>query len=251
MRVTINGSGAILTHGDSLSGGSVIEFPINEPPEFASTLANYTVTGSAPSRKLKDRGHEIAVETPSATAERAPDTGGTPSPIVAVSTTLTDAQIKALPTTAVEVIPSPGAGFAIDVLRVEFVARIVGAGREYTNIASGGASGPTITLRYSGASGDIGPFLFNGTYLGVDLVTDLLGSQSDTGIGGNTVFAGPWHDVGTPDMGTQPTFEASGNNIDGKGAEIKMANPGAGNLTGGHASNTLIVRSLYSIVPLS
>jgi hypothetical protein len=76
MRVTINGSGGIVTHGDSLSGGGVIEFPINEPPEFASTLANYTVTGSAPSRKLKDRGHEIAVESPSATAERAPSTGG-------------------------------------------------------------------------------------------------------------------------------------------------------------------------------
>jgi hypothetical protein len=34
LRVTINGSGAIVTHGDSLSGGGVIEFPINEPPEF-------------------------------------------------------------------------------------------------------------------------------------------------------------------------------------------------------------------------
>jgi hypothetical protein len=39
MRVTINGSGGIVTHGDSLSGGGVIEFPVNEPPEFARTLA--------------------------------------------------------------------------------------------------------------------------------------------------------------------------------------------------------------------
>jgi hypothetical protein len=76
MRVTIDGSGHILTHGDSLSGGGVIEFPINEPPEFGATLANYTVSGSSPSRKLKDRGHEIAVETPTSTAERAPSTGG-------------------------------------------------------------------------------------------------------------------------------------------------------------------------------
>jgi hypothetical protein len=71
MRVTINGSGAILTHGDSLSGGGVIEFPINEPPEFAATLSAYTVTDSAPSRKLKYQGHEIAVEAPTASAERA------------------------------------------------------------------------------------------------------------------------------------------------------------------------------------
>jgi hypothetical protein len=78
MRVTINGSGNILTHGDSLSGGGVIEFPINEPPEFASTLANYTVTGSAPSQKLNYQGHEIAVETPTATAERVPDTSSLP-----------------------------------------------------------------------------------------------------------------------------------------------------------------------------
>jgi hypothetical protein len=75
MRVTISGSGAILTHGDSLAGGGVIEFPINEPPEFDDTLAAYTVTGSAPSRKLRFQGHEIAVETPTGTAERAPDTG--------------------------------------------------------------------------------------------------------------------------------------------------------------------------------
>jgi hypothetical protein len=74
VRVTINGSGAIVTHGDSLSGGGVIEFPINEPPEFARTLTAYTVTGSAPSRKLRYQGHEIAVESPTATAERAPDT---------------------------------------------------------------------------------------------------------------------------------------------------------------------------------
>jgi hypothetical protein len=76
MRVTINGSGGIVTHGDSLSGGGVIEFPINEPPEFVHTLSAYTVTGSAPSRKLKYQGHEIAVETPTSTAERAPSTGG-------------------------------------------------------------------------------------------------------------------------------------------------------------------------------
>jgi hypothetical protein len=74
MRVTINGSGGIVTHGDSLSGGGVIEFPVNEPPEFARTLTAYTVTGSAPSRKLRYQGHEIAVESPTATAERAPDT---------------------------------------------------------------------------------------------------------------------------------------------------------------------------------
>jgi hypothetical protein len=249
MRVTINGSGAILTHGDSLSGGGVIEFPVNERPGFPD---GYTVTGSSPSRKLLFQGHEIAVETPTSTAERVPDTGGGSSAVLAVSTTLTDAQIKALPTTAVEVIPSPGAGFAIDVLRVEFVARITVAGREYTNIAPGGGSGgPNITLRFSTADGDIGPFLFDGTYFGVDLVSELLGSYSDTGIGGNTVFAGPWHDVGDPDMGTQAAFEASGDNINDHGVELSMANPGLGDLTGGHASNTLIVRSLYSIVPLS
>jgi hypothetical protein len=59
----------ILTHGDSLSGGGVIEFPINEPPEFARTLAAYTVTGPAPTRKLTYQGHEVSVETDSATVQ--------------------------------------------------------------------------------------------------------------------------------------------------------------------------------------
>jgi hypothetical protein len=69
MRVTIDGSGNILTHGDSLSGGSVIEFPVNELPGFPS---GWTVSGSAPSRKLLFQGHEVAVETPTADAELAP-----------------------------------------------------------------------------------------------------------------------------------------------------------------------------------
>jgi hypothetical protein len=59
MRVTVNGSGAILTHGDSLSGAGVIEFPVNERPGFPS---GYTVTGSSPSRKLLFQGHEVATE---------------------------------------------------------------------------------------------------------------------------------------------------------------------------------------------
>jgi hypothetical protein len=69
MRVTIDGSGNILTHGDSLSGGGVIEFPVNELPGFPS---GWTVSGSAPSRKLLFQGHEVAVETPTSSAEVAP-----------------------------------------------------------------------------------------------------------------------------------------------------------------------------------
>jgi hypothetical protein len=69
MRVTINVSGGIVSHGDTLAGGGVIEFPINEPPEFASTLANYTVTGQVPVRTLNYQGHEVAVETTSAAAQ--------------------------------------------------------------------------------------------------------------------------------------------------------------------------------------
>src|SRR3954447_20755796 len=73
MRVTIDGSGNILTHGDSLSGGGVIEFPVNELPGFPD---GWTVSGSAPSRKLKFQGHDVGVETPTAEAERAPWGGG-------------------------------------------------------------------------------------------------------------------------------------------------------------------------------
>jgi hypothetical protein len=69
MRVTIDGSGNILTHGDSLSDEGVIEFPVNELPGFPS---GWTVSGSAPSRKLLFQGHEVAVETPAGKAERVP-----------------------------------------------------------------------------------------------------------------------------------------------------------------------------------
>jgi hypothetical protein len=130
MRVTINGSGAIVTHGDTLSGDTVIEFPINEPPEFASTISAYTVTGSAPSRKLKYQGHEIAVETPSATAERAPSTG----------LTVTDGSTSVAATTfqPAGAVSDGGAGVAVESTDVTATGTGVTASANHTATASGG-----------------------------------------------------------------------------------------------------------------
>jgi hypothetical protein len=76
MRVTIDGSGAILTHGDSLSGAGVIEFPVNEPPEFASTLAPTPSPAPRPLESSSTRATRSRSRRQPSTAERVPDTGG-------------------------------------------------------------------------------------------------------------------------------------------------------------------------------
>lgn len=173
-------------------------------------------------------------------ADRAAGGGGGSSGVAIAKVTITDAQIKTLVATPVEVVPAPGAGKAVDLLRVFLSARIVETGREYTNI------GPNATIKFLRDNAEIGPLLTDGTYFGVDTFTELLGTYSDIGIGGNTIVAGPWYDIGDPDKGAMPVLEQRGDSVDNKPIVIKLGNAPNGELTGGHAANALVVSTVYA-----
>jgi hypothetical protein len=66
MKVKVSGS-TITDYGDDVTA-PYVEFPINEPNDFESNTAAYTVTGSSPNRKLVKAGATVAVEAPSATS---------------------------------------------------------------------------------------------------------------------------------------------------------------------------------------
>lgn len=170
-------------------------------------------------------------------ADRAAGGGG--SAIAMSKVTITHDQLLTLHSTGVEIVPAPGAGKAVDFLRMMLSARIVADNREYTNISA------TAYLFVTRGGADIA-YLFDGTYLGVDPVTELLGTTSSDGIGGNTVIWGPWYDVGTHDQGSQPVVEQRGGEIDNAALTLKLQNPGSGALQGGDPLNSLVVSTLYA-----
>lgn len=137
---------------------------------------------------------------------------------------LTDAQIKALPTTPVQVVGAPGSGKAI-VLISAVLSTVIAV--DYTNF-----DGTFSVLRLNYGSGDasinaVAEELLTGVGAGSVVV---LGSQAYTD--GSTIFASS---NGPGDNLALTIVAANGN-------------PSAGNFTGGNAANTLTVTVFYTTV---
>ena len=139
---------------------------------------------------------------------------------------LTDAQIKALPTTPVEIIAAPGAGYAVMLLPhwLGSVLQLDTTPGAYTNVSA------TAAVRFNGQVGFI-------EWLGLD---DLLTYGADAvmypsvinfGAGGGTV---------------QETALAENSAI-----TVDANNDGQGNFTGGHASNELTLSLVYLVLDLA
>jgi hypothetical protein len=140
-----------------------------------------------------------------------------------VTVTLTDAQIKALPTSAVEVIPAPGAGKYIVVLNT-FVALNTSAG------AYGNLSGATckLFLNYSVAE---------------DPITQPADENSDLFFGTAAVSYTPLATIGSNNA-----WSFIMNNLVNDAVELGLDNAGAGALTGGNAANTMTVTVVYIVI---
>ncbi len=165
-------------------------------------------------------------------------TGGN---IQKATVTLTDAQVKALPTTPITLVAAQGSGFQIipimSVLRAKFSA---GA---YTNINAAALMG----TEYAGGQDQSG-YLANvaGATPVLTKVTTLLGANN------STVVLQPYVQNVEPiadEWGVFPSIQSTGN-LDNVALRVYVDNGGSGNFTGGNAANTLPITTYYTVEPV-
>lgn len=159
--------------------------------------------------------------------------------IAAIVATLTDAQIKALPTTPITLIAAPGSGKAIvPIHAVLYTKTSAGA---YTNINAAGVLQVRFDSTHQGLSyvpNDVA--ITNGS---ATLLTDLLGTTTNT----RAVLLPEVSTENVDDWGPVPIVNASAG-FTNAALVIDIDNSGSGVLTGGNAANSLTVFILYSVV---
>jgi len=151
------------------------------------------------------------------TTQAIADLGGGSS-YLSATVTLTDAQIKALPSGNVEIIAAPGTGKYLYVNQVAFALNIVGA---YTNVT-------------------------------INIPPQLWYKTSEVGIVDSTLddFAFTTPDKYGTLLNTYPQGYFASADIENRAIELNISNTGAGNFTGGNAANTLKVTVYYVVVDL-
>lgn len=148
-----------------------------------------------------------------------------------VTVTLTDAQIKTLPTISVEVLPAPGANKIILLFGGYFV--LDSRGGSYTNIAN--------------ASWQFG-FDYNKFWSSTTLVQTILGGNPDIYI---MQIAGTALQTGTGDFAGEVLVAQSTVQLDvNTPLFLRDIYDGVTNYTGGNAANLLKVNLYYAIVDL-
>jgi hypothetical protein len=155
------------------------------------------------------------------------------------STTLTDAQIKALPTTPITLVSAPGSGKRIKVIGAAL--RVDSTAGAYTNID---ATYSAIAVYYLG---DFSQWATAGV---VDDSTATPSLARRTTLSGGTGIGSadlpPYVDIFTQGW-TVPNIVGSGVS-ENKALAIAADNDGTGNFTGGNAANTLRVDVTYLVL---
>lgn len=160
-----------------------------------------------------------------------------PLSIAQTSVTLTNAQIKALPTTPIVLAAAPPAGFLIQPLLATLFAKT--ASGAYTNIDAAGSLNVAADIFALGyVPNDVAITTGSATRL-----TDLLG-----GTGNKTVNLTPY--VDTESMDGWGNVGVVGSTPAPTALTIAIDNGGSGVLTGGNAANTLTVIVLYVVIPI-
>lgn len=172
--------------------------------------------------------------------------GATEVTVYQLKTTLTDAQIKALPTTPVELVPAPGAGKTIMVQSVLFyrptLVALYAGYVEYDQVCLAYATHP------SGNSAINTGFSHVVTDMTITDLRDLLFQETYD----SPVFYDSPAQLFVDGYVPAKRLASSKTDIENKGIVYKLIS-GDGepvNWTGGHASNTLEITVFYSIVDL-
>lgn len=148
------------------------------------------------------------------------------------SVTLTDAQIKALPTTPVEIVPAPGAGKTLLFIRgyafLTLAAVYTNVNAESTGVMATGTGG------LQSAQTPMG----DGNWLDVGVGT-FFGHITACHVDGYPLAATPGEVVG-----------GLLSNVTNTPMQFVVANASDGNYTGGNAANTLKISALYTVIDI-
>ena len=165
-------------------------------------------------------------------------TGGTPASAIQsgflhqATVTLTDAQIKALPSASVDIVSSPGSGRVLVIASAVVLSDFTGGA--YTNID--GSYALMQLVNRGGSSGSHGA-----STLLAESAAPMLG-QADQRYA--VVIPNVWVD---PNIGSSAPVGLAVQAV-GLPLAVMADNNGAGHFTGGHASNTLRISVVYYIL---
>lgn len=158
-------------------------------------------------------------------------------PILKATVSLTDAQVKALPTTPIQLVAAPGAGFRIQLLQASISANLTGV---YTNV---NASAYCVLAL---AANEISNYIAN------DATTSPILSDATKLFATNTLSTAIFVNFSQV---TTPAANQWGNAVNvnaldfqNQALNLTVNNNGAGNFTGGNAANAFAVHVLYTVV---
>ena len=163
--------------------------------------------------------------------------------LLAATRTLTNNEIKALPTTPITVVNAPGAGKFLQLISVSLTARITGA---YTNIDPDWC-GMALALGVAGGGRSSG-------YLANDSTTTPALGQMDAFLGavGNKLAGMGLYAESVPVSGASgyvlydyPTGPAGTDDVEDFPLVLGVDNNGSGDFTGGNVANSLKVTVYY------
>lgn len=222
-------------------------FGQSDGPIYVSPTPSYKVVYEQPSAGPEDfeavPGYPVDFVSPSTI---------TTLPATISRTALTNAQIKALPTTPVTLdIDAPESGVRIRVTDVSYSANCVSGA--YTNINTTYADLSIVCAGNVLAYGPVndGTTGATGTVPTLTGVTALLGGAAWKVHDPPIPWVGATRQTGTVDLAYVQSPQTQSTGTAATQISLEMNNNGSGNLTGGNAGNSMLVTVYYSLEPLA